>query len=279
MSEAPPVSLEAKSPYELRVHLGDAVLGAERPRGARHRRHGVPPFVYDRFDRGWARRAGRGLDDGLHVALPVLPQPGHLDASATAFRCRLTKAAETLGNYRHGLKIMSGGFTLSGGEPLMQHRFAAKLLAAAKKMGIHTTIETNGFYGERLSDAEIDTIDLVMLGLKTWDPARHRALTGQDVGPTLAFARRLAARRRPIWIRFVLVPGLTDDMDDLAKTAEFAAGLGNVERVEVLPFHQLGRFKWERLGLDYKLRDVAPPTPELTERACEVLRKAGLKAY
>jgi pyruvate formate lyase activating enzyme len=146
-------------------------------------------------------------------------------------------------------------------------------------MGIHTTLETNGFYGDKLSDAELDTIDLVMLGLKTWDPARHLALTRQPVEPTLTFARRLAARRRPIWIRFVLVPGLTDDLDDLAKTAEFAAGLGNVERVEVLPFHQMGRFKWERLGLDYKLRDVAAPTAELSERACEVLRKAGLTAY
>ena len=99
-----------------------------------------------------------------------------------------------------------------------------------------------------------------------------------DVDPTLAFARRLAARRRPIWIRFVLVPGLTDDMEDLAKTAEFAAGLGNVERVEVLPFHQMGRFKWERLGLDYTLRDVEPPTAEAAQRACEVFREAGLKA-
>ena len=191
----------------------------------------------------------------------------------------VTKAAEELGKYRHGLKIMSGGFTLSGGEPLMQHRFAAKLLAAAKQMGIHTTIETNGYYGDQLSDAELDTIDLVMLGIKTWDPARHEALTGKDIGPTLAFARRLAARRRPIWIRFVLVPGLTDDMDDLAKTAEFAAGLGNVERVEVLPFHQMGRFKWERLGLDYTLRDVEPPTAEAAERACEVFRKEGLTAF
>ena len=161
----------------------------------------------------------------------------------------------------------------------MQDRFAVKLLAAAKGMGIHTTLETNGFYGDKLSDAELNTIDLVMLGLKTWDPVRHRALTGQPVEPTITFDRRLAARRRPIWIRFVLVPGLTDDLDDLAKSAEFAAGLGNVERVEVLPFHQLGRFKWERLGLDYKLRDVAAPTAELSERACEVLRKAGLTAY
>ena len=112
---------------------------------------------------------------------------------------------------------MSGGFTLSGGEPLMQHRFAAKLLAAAKAMGIHTAIETNGYFGDRLSDAELDTIDLVLLGIKTWDPERHAALTGMDIEPTLAFARRLAARRQPIWIRFVLVPGLTDDPDDLAR--------------------------------------------------------------
>jgi len=160
----------------------------------------------------------------------------------------------------------------------MQHRFAAKLLAAAKGMGIHTTIETNGFYADRLSDAELETIDLVMLGIKTWDPARHEALTGVDVAPTLAFARRLAALRRPIWVRFVLVPGLTDDMDDLAKTAEFAAGLGNVERVEVLPFHQMGRFKWERLGLDYTLGDVEAPSAEAVEQACAVLRRAGLQA-
>jgi pyruvate formate lyase activating enzyme len=191
----------------------------------------------------------------------------------------VAKAAEELGKYRHGLKLMSGGFTLSGGEPLMQDRFAVKLLTAATGMGIHTTLETNGFYGDKVSDAELDSIDLVMLGLKTWDPVRHLALTRQPVEPTLAFARRLAARRRPIWIRFVLVPGLTDDLDDLAKSAEFAAGLGNVERVEVLPFHQLGRYKWERLGLDYTLGEVAAPTAELTERACEVLRKAGLTAY
>ena len=74
-----------------------------------------------------------------------------------------------------------------------------------------------------------------------------------DIGPTLEFARRLAARRRPIWLRFVLVPGLTDDPENLAGIAEFAAGLGNVERVDVLPFHQMGKFKWERLGLDYTL--------------------------
>lgn len=187
------------------------------------------------------------------------------------------RAVEELRKYRHGLKVMSGGFTLSGGEPLMQDRFAAKLLAAAKAMGIHTTIETNGFYGTRLTDEELESIDLVMLGLKAWDPARHKDLTGQEIGPTLEFARRLADRRRPIWIRFVLVPGLTDDAGDMAKSAAFAASLGNVERVEVLPFHQMGRFKWERLGLAYTLQNVEPPTQEAVEEACAVWRSSGLK--
>jgi len=138
----------------------------------------------------------------------------------------VAKAVEELRKYSHGLKVMKGGFTLSGGDPLMQHRFSAKLLAAAKKMGIHTCIETNGHYGAKLSDEDLASIDLVMLGIKTWDPGRHKALVGQDIGPTLEFARRLAARRQPIWIRFVLVPGLTDDLEDLARTAEFAAALG-----------------------------------------------------
>jgi pyruvate formate lyase activating enzyme len=194
------------------------------------------------------------------------------------FPVSVANAVEELRKYRAGLKVMSGGFTLSGGEPLMQHRFAVKLLAAAKQLGIHTTVETNGFFGDRLSDSELDSIDLVMLGLKTWGPERHKDLTGQEIGPTLEFARRLAARRKPIWIRFVLVPGLTDDQDDMAKSAAFAASLGNVERVEVLPFHQMGRYKWERLGREYTLSDVEAPTAEAVERACAVWRAAGLEA-
>ena len=278
MSESPAVSLEAGSPFELRVRLGDAV-GEQSVREA-----------LASGDMGFLHSYTTGSTvDGPGVRVVAW-------TTGCMWRCQychnpdtwtltnglpvsVAKAAEELGKYRHGLKVMSGGFTLSGGEPLMQHRFAAKLLSAARQMGIHTAIETNGFFGDRLSDAEVDTIDLVMLGIKTWDPARHLALTGQDNGPTLDFARRLAARRRPMWIRFVLVPGLTDDLADLAKTAEFAAGLGTVERVEVLPFHQMGRYKWERLGLTYALGAVEPPTAEAAERACEVFRKAGLKAF
>jgi pyruvate formate lyase activating enzyme len=190
----------------------------------------------------------------------------------------VAKATEELRKYRTGLKIMSGGLTISGGEPLMQHRFTVKLLTAAKTMGIHTTIETNGYYGDRLTDPELEAIDLVMLGIKTWDPERHRRLTGMDLEPTLAFARRLAAQKRKIWVRFVLVPGLTDDPEDVANIARFAAGLGTVERVEVLPFHQMGRYKWKKLGLQYTLDAVEPPTHELAEQMCGIFRAEGLKA-
>jgi hypothetical protein len=118
------------------------------------------------------------------------------------------RASEELEKYRHGLKVMAGGFTLSGGEPLMQHRFAVKLFQAARGHGIHTALDTNGYYGDRLTDAELELVDLVLLDLKAWDPDRHRRITAMPVQPTLDFARRLAFHKRPLWVRFVLVPGL-----------------------------------------------------------------------
>jgi pyruvate formate lyase activating enzyme len=190
----------------------------------------------------------------------------------------VARATEELRKYRQGLKVMGGGFTLSGGEPLMQARFAVKLFIAARGMGIHTTLDTNGYYGARLTDDELDLIDLVMLDMKTWDPERHKRVTGMDVAPTLEFARRLGARKKPMWVRYVLVPGLTDDADDVARTAAFAAGLGNVERVDVLPFHQMGRYKWQKLGIPYTLDETVPPSPELLERTLAIFRAQGLKA-
>ena len=191
----------------------------------------------------------------------------------------VTRATEELRKYRRGLSVMGGGFTLSGGEPLMQDRFAVRLFTAARTMGMHTALDTNGYFGGRLSDDELNVISLVLLDIKAWDPELHRRLTGMDPAPTLAFARRLAARKRPVWLRFVLVPALTDDPDDIAKIAEFTAGLGNVERVDVLPFHQMGRYKWQRLGMQYECRDTPLPTTEAVERAVGIFRAAGLKAY
>lgn len=189
------------------------------------------------------------------------------------------RAMEELRKYRHGLQLMEGGLTVSGGEPLMQRRFVFKLLSGARRMGVHTAIETNGFLGSELSDEDLATLDLVLLGIKTWTPARHNTLTGRDLEPTLTFARRLAARRIPVWVRFVLVPGLTDEPGNIAQIAAFAATLGNVERVEVLPFHQMGRFKWHALGIPYALEQTSPPSADAHARACDIFRSVGLTAH
>jgi pyruvate formate lyase activating enzyme len=191
----------------------------------------------------------------------------------------LGRATEELRKYRHGLQVMAGGFTLSGGEPLMQDRFAVRLLAAAHGMRIHTALDTNGSLGDRLSDTELENIDLVLLDIKGWDRDRHYTLTGTDISPVQDFARRLSACKRPIWLRFVLVPGLTDDPEEISHIAKFAADLGNVQRVDVLPFHQMGRFKWKELKLSYALDDVQPPPRQAVVTACERFRAEGLDAH
>jgi pyruvate formate lyase activating enzyme len=270
--------LAAKSPFELRVNLGANVPEADVRTALKT---GDMGFLHS-FTTGSAVD-GPGLrlvawTAGCMWRCVFCHNPDTWTMS-NGIPVTIERAKEELAKYRRGLKTMAGGFTLSGGEALMQDRFAVKLFAAARAMGIHTALDTNGYYGDRLSDAELETIDLVLLDLKAWDPERHRRLTGMEVGPTLQFARRLAALKRPVWVRFVLVPGWSDDLDDIAKIADFAASLGNVERVDVLPFHQMGRFKWKELGLEYKLEDVDPPSAEAVERACAVFRAAGLKAY
>ena len=191
----------------------------------------------------------------------------------------LARAVQELRKYRQGVRVMSGGFTLSGGEALMQDRFAVKLLSAARAMGIHTALDTNGWLGSRLSDDELSVADLVILDIKAWTPDVHLRLTGMDIEPVLAFARRLSERKRPVWLRYVLVPGWSDDPVEIEGVAHFAAGLGVVERVDVLPFHQMGRYNWDELGMEYSLRDTPEPSAASVEKACETFRRAGLKAY
>ncbi|KQW84151.1 hypothetical protein ASC65_03330 [Brevundimonas sp. Root1279] len=191
----------------------------------------------------------------------------------------LDRAVQEVKTYAHGLRVMNGGFTLSGGEPLMQAPFAARLFQAVKALRVHTAIETNGFYSERLTDAQLEDIDLVILDMKGFTPEQHERVTGvPDNSRVIAFGERLAALRRPMWLRFVLVPGLTDVPEEMRKLAAYAAGLGVVERAEVLPFHQMGAYKWERLGLDYTLRDTQPPTKAQVEAALSIFREAGLEA-
>ena len=180
--------------------------------------------------------------------------------------------------HRRFITMAGGGFSVSGGEPLLQPAFTGALLAGARDLGLHTALDTSGFLGARADDDLLDATSLVLLDIKSWDHALYRRLTGRDLHPTLAFARRLAERGTPVWVRFVLVPGLTDDPDNVAGVARFAAGLGNVERVDVLPFHRLGAHKYRDLGLRFPLADVEPPDAAVVARALDQFREAGLAA-
>jgi pyruvate formate lyase activating enzyme len=272
------VSLEAKSPFELRVHSAEGLSDTEVRTALST---GDMGFLHS-FTTGSAVDGPGvrvvGWTTGCQFRCLYCHNPDTWNMS-NGIPVTLDRSVDELRKYRHGLKIMSGGFTLSGGEPLMQDRFAIKLFRSAKSMGIHTALDTNGFLGSRLSDAELEQIDLVLLDIKMWDPDRHRQLTGMDNIPVLDFARRLAERKGSIWVRFVLVPGLSDDSENVANIARFAASLGNVERVDVLPFHQMGRFKWKELKLNYTLDDVQPPSVEAVERACAQFRSEGLRVY
>lgn len=185
---------------------------------------------------------------------------------------------QRLGAFASALRDLDGGLTISGGEPMVQRGFTRRILAGAKQMGLHTAIETSGFLGDRADDAFLSVLDLVLLDIKSSDPETYRKVTGRDLAPTLRFAERLAAMGKPAWVRFTLVPGLTDDPANVEGIARFVAPMKNVAWVEVQPFHQLGAFKWKAIGLDYPLADTKAPSTELVQRVLEQFRAAGCRA-
>ena len=181
--------------------------------------------------------------------------------------------------YRPFLTTSGGGVTLTGGEALLQPAFTGALLRRCKEAGLHTALDTSGFLGARASDALLADTDLVLLDIKSFDIGTYRRLTGGDLAPTLAFATRLNRLGVPMWIRYVLVPGWTDDLTAVDGLAEFVAGLDTVGRVDVLPFHKLGAAKYEALGIPFPLKDTPTPDPALTERVRERFRAHGKAAY
>jgi pyruvate formate lyase activating enzyme len=197
------------------------------------------------------------------------------DGKAVEFEALMARIAR----YRGVFSATGGGITMSGGEPLQQPAFVARVLAAAKEMGIHTAIDTSGFLGASCTDEMLDNIDLVLLDVKSGDPETYRKVTGRRLQPTLDFGRRLSERGVETWIRFVLVPGLTDGVENVEKVASYVEGLSCVSRVEVLPFHQMGTDKWKSLGLEYQLEDTRAPEPELVERVRGQFRAHGLTVY
>ena len=172
-----------------------------------------------------------------------------------------------------------GGITISGGEPLVQIDFLTELCQKAKQKGIHVTIDTSaatftreGAFFEKFNEL-MKYVDLVLLDIKHIDSAKHEWLTGKPNDMVQDCARYLSEINKPVWIRHVLVPGVNDSDEYLTATRKFIDTLHNVERVEVLPYHTLGLFKWEELGIEYGLKGVEPPTPESIAHAEKLLTK------
>lgn len=191
----------------------------------------------------------------------------------------LDEALEEVRPYASFLR-RAGGVTISGGEPLTQHVFVGELLKRLHgEQRLHTAVETTGYLARKLDDEWFDPVDLVLLDIKHADPSAHQRITGRELAPTLDFANRLVRLEKPMWIRYVLVPGLTDRADDIARLADFVAGLGPlVQQVDVLPYHQLGVHKWAELGRHYALADTPTPTPAQVEVAVRIFRDRGLVA-
>ncbi|WP_088036050.1 pyruvate formate-lyase-activating protein [Evansella clarkii] len=184
---------------------------------------------------------------------------------------------EDIKKYLPYMKHSGGGVTVSGGEPLLQLDFLYALFKECKKLGIHTTIDSSGgcysvnpTFQKKLKQV-LEVTDLFLLDLKHADEEKHKTLTGVTNKHIKEFASLLSKEDVPVWIRHVLVPGYTDDEQDLRKLGEFIGDLDNVEKIEVLPYHKMGVYKWKELGLQYELENVNSPSEEEVIKAKQLL--------
>lgn len=166
----------------------------------------------------------------------------------------------------------NGGVTVTGGEPLLQPYFLISLFKELKKQNIHTAIDTSGIIEITDTIKEVLSLtDLVLLDIKHIDPEKCKELVGFSNEKELSFAKYLSEQNIPIWIRQVLIPGYTDNENDLLKLKEFIDSLKTIERVELLPYHNLGEYKWKELNLEYELKDIRPATSDDVEKAKKIL--------
>ena len=274
---ATPQTLEAGSRYDLRAGLSpdapDESLFKDDKEGA---------FGYCHSYETSSRYDGPGLRVVLFVSGCLLrctychnPDTWHLkDGTYVSAQ----QVLDRLSSFASATKALGGGLTISGGEAMVQLAFTKRIFAGAKKMGLHTAIETSGFLGDRADASFLSVVDLVLLDIKSSNPDTYRKVTGRDLAPTLRFAERLASIGKPTWVRFTLVPGWTDDPANVEGIAKFVAPMKNVEWVEVQPFHQLGAFKWKAMGIDYKEAHTPSAPPDLVKRVIGQFQAAGCRA-
>ena len=173
--------------------------------------------------------------------------------------------------YMTYFKFSGGGITVTGGEPTLQAEFVTELFKRCKKAGIHTALDTSGFVDIDKVKELIEYTDLVLLDIKHGIKEKHKIITGVSNDKSMKFARYLTEKNVPVWIRYVLVPGFTDAPEDLESAAAIIGSLKNVQKVEVLPYHCMGAYKWTDLGYEYTLEGVREPNPEELARASKIL--------
>lgn len=172
--------------------------------------------------------------------------------------------------------ISSGGVTISGGEPLLQAKFVLKLIKQLKKHNIHVAVDTSGSLPLKVSKDVLDAADLIMLDIKELNESDHKTLTGLGNSNTLETLSYLKSINKPIWIRHVVLPSYTLNESKLKNLAEFLTNYNNIEKIELLPFHKFGEYKWENLGYDYKLKQIEPPTSEEMKKVKQIFTDLGL---
>jgi pyruvate formate lyase activating enzyme len=269
-------TLEAGNRHNLRVGRSP-----DAPDEADFKDEGKGAFGYVHSYESSSRYDGPGLRLVLFTSGCLLrctychnPDTWHLKDGT---RVSSQQVLDRLSTFVPALKALGGGLTISGGEVMVQLDFTGRILKGAKAMGLHTAVETSGFLGDKADDEYLSNIDLVLLDIKSSDPDTYRKVTGRELAPTLRFAERLSAMGKPVWVRFTLVPGHTDDPANVEGIAKFVAPMKNVEWVEIQPFHQLGEFKWKAMNLEYKHLDTEPPTPELIKRVLGQFQDAGCR--
>ncbi|TCT13128.1 pyruvate formate lyase activating enzyme [Natranaerovirga pectinivora] len=181
--------------------------------------------------------------------------------------------------YKSYMRFSGGGVTVTGGDPLLQVDFVRELLKACKENGIHTALDTSGYiFNDKVKEV-LEYTDLVLLDIKSYNHSNYKNLTGVSLNPTLDFMTYLSQINKPTWVRFVLVPNLTDNEEDMHNLGNYLAGFTNVEKLELLPFHKMGEFKWEELGYEYKLKNTPEPTNEEVKKAKSIFESYNLNVY
>ncbi len=181
--------------------------------------------------------------------------------------------------YKSYLEFSKGGVTFTGGEPLLQAPFVLEVCKLLKAQGISVAIDTSGFIWNDAVKEVLEYTDLVLLDIKNYDPIVYKEVTGVPLDPTLRTLDYLREHKIETWIRYVLVPGLTDNLDSVRDLSRHLDQYPNVSRIELLPFHKMGEYKWKELGLSYTLADTKEPEKELIREVREILSENGKKVF